>query len=112
MAKGYRERHLPADVLVIDWFYYTKMGQMDMVPEKWPDPTAMNRQLHEMGFHSMISIWPRFVPESRYYNCCFVMAGLRNLRMVRLRMAYLTTAPALTSTHQSRSSAMVLEHHS
>ena len=29
VAKGYRDRHLPADVLVVDWFYYTQMGQMD-----------------------------------------------------------------------------------
>ncbi len=68
VAKGYRERHLPADVIVVDWFYYTKMGQMDMDPKKWPDPAAMNRQLHQQGFHNMISIWPRFVPESRFYN--------------------------------------------
>ena len=68
VARGYRERHLPADDIVVDWFYYTKMGQMDMDPEKWPDPEAMNRQLHQMGFHSMISIWPRFVKESRFYN--------------------------------------------
>ncbi|HEU5341510.1 MAG TPA: glycoside hydrolase family 31 protein [Edaphobacter sp.] len=68
VAKGYRDRHLPADVLVVDWFYYTKMGQMDMDPAKWPDPVAMNRQLHEMGFHTMISVWPRFVPGSRYYD--------------------------------------------
>ena len=33
VAKGYRDRHLPADVLVVDWFYYTKMGQMDFDPE-------------------------------------------------------------------------------
>ncbi len=38
VAKGYRERHLPADVLVVDWFYYTKMGQMDLDPKFWPDP--------------------------------------------------------------------------
>jgi alpha-D-xyloside xylohydrolase len=68
VAKGYRERHLPADMIVVDWFYYTKMGQMDMDPKKWPDPAAMNRQLHAMGFHTMISIWPRFVPGSRYYD--------------------------------------------
>ncbi len=68
VADGYRERHLPADVIVVDWFYYTKMGQMDMDPTKWPDPVGMNRKLHDMGFQTMISVWPRFVPESRYYN--------------------------------------------
>jgi len=68
VAKGYRQRHLPADVLVVDWFYYTKMGQMDFDPQKWPDPLAMNRQLHDMGFETMISVWPRFTPGSRYYD--------------------------------------------
>src|ERR1700730_3882020 len=71
VAKGYRDRHLPADVLVIDWFHYTKMGQMDMDPDKWPDPVAMNQQLHAMDFHTMISVWPRFVPESRYYETVY-----------------------------------------
>ena len=67
VAKGYRDRHLPADMIVVDFLYYTKMGQMDMDPEKWPDPEAMNRQLHDMGFKSMISIWPRFAVGSRYH---------------------------------------------
>ena len=71
VAKGYRDRHLPADVLVIDWFHYTKMGEMDMDPAKWPDPVAMNRELHAMNFHTMISVWPRFVPEDRYYKTVF-----------------------------------------
>ena len=68
VAKGYRERYLPADILVVDWFYYTKMGEMDFVPEQWPDPAAMNRQLHDMGFQTMISVWPRFIKGSRYYD--------------------------------------------
>jgi len=68
VAKGYRDRHLPADVLVVDWFYYTKMGQMDLDPKFWPDPKAMNEKLHDMGFKTMISVWPRFVPGDRYYT--------------------------------------------
>jgi len=68
VAREYRRRHLPADVMVVDWFYYTKMGEMDMDPAKWPDPAGMNRELHDMGFTSMISVWPRFVPESRFYD--------------------------------------------
>jgi alpha-D-xyloside xylohydrolase len=68
VAQGYRKRHLPADILVVDWFYYPKMGEMDFVPDKWPDPAAMNRQLHDMGFQTMISVWPRFTKGSRYYD--------------------------------------------
>jgi len=67
VAQGYRDRHLPADVMVVDWFYFTKMGQMDLDPKYWPDPSAMNAKLHAMGFETMISVWPRFVPEDRFY---------------------------------------------
>ena len=67
VAKGYRERHLPIDDLVVDWFYYTKMGQMDMDPKYWPDPVDMLKQLHAMNYHVMISVWPRFIPQDRYY---------------------------------------------
>ena len=28
----------------------------------------MNKQLHAMNFHVMISVWPRFIPEDRYYE--------------------------------------------
>ncbi|MEZ2345787.1 TIM-barrel domain-containing protein [Terriglobus sp. RCC_193] len=66
-ARGYRARHLPIDDMVVDWFTYTVMGQMDMDSAKWPDPTAMNDELHRLKMHSMISVWPRFVPESRFY---------------------------------------------
>jgi alpha-D-xyloside xylohydrolase len=68
VAQGYRDRHLPASVLVVDWFYFTKMGQFDFDPKYWPDPAALNKQLHEMGFETMISVWPRFVPADRYYD--------------------------------------------
>ncbi len=79
VAKGYRERHLPIDDLVIDWFSYTKMGQMDMDPTQWPDPVAMNKELHAMNFHVMISVWPRFVPEDRYYATLLKNGWLEHL---------------------------------
>jgi len=28
----------------------------------------MNRQLHEQGVHTLISVWPRFEKESRYFD--------------------------------------------
>jgi alpha-D-xyloside xylohydrolase len=68
VAQGYRDRHLPADVLVVDWFYYTKMGQFDFDSKFWPDPAGMNKKLHEMGFETMISVWPRFLAADRYYH--------------------------------------------
>ncbi len=67
VANGYRERHLPIDILVLDWFYYTKMGQMDFIKEDWSNPAEMNRQLHAMNIETMISVWPRFEPGSRFF---------------------------------------------
>lgn len=68
VAEGYRQRHLPLDVIVVDWFYYTNMGQMDFDPRSWPDPKAMNDKLHAEGIQTMISVWPRFVPTDRFYS--------------------------------------------
>jgi alpha-D-xyloside xylohydrolase len=44
------------------------MGQFDMDPVKWPDPAAMNKQLHAQNIQTMISVWPRFTEGSRYYD--------------------------------------------
>jgi alpha-D-xyloside xylohydrolase len=68
VANGYRSRGYPLDVMVLDWFYWTRMGQLDIDPGAFPDPQAMNQQLHAQGLHSIISVWPRFEKESRYFD--------------------------------------------
>ncbi len=68
VAKTYRQKQYPLDVMVLDWFYWTRMGQMDINPAEFPDPDTMNKQLHEMGMKSIISIWPRFETAGRYFN--------------------------------------------
>jgi alpha-D-xyloside xylohydrolase len=68
VASTYRQKQYPLDVMVVDWFYWTRMGQMDIDPAQFPDPDAMNRQLHGMGLRSIISIWPRFETASRYFD--------------------------------------------
>ncbi|MDD1451525.1 glycoside hydrolase family 31 protein [Sphingomonas sp. H160509] len=68
VANGYRKRGLPLDVMVLDWFYWTRMGQLDIDRTYFPDPKGMNDTLKSMGMHSIISVWPRFEKESRYFN--------------------------------------------
>ena len=68
VAHGYRKRHLPADYVVVDFFWYPKMGQFSFLKKDWPDPAAMNAELHRLGFHSMISVWPRFAVNSPNYR--------------------------------------------
>jgi alpha-glucosidase/alpha-D-xyloside xylohydrolase len=68
VAKGYRERQLPLDVLVVDFLNMTRQGEMDLDPARWPDPAAMNDQLHSMGIKTLLSVWPHFAPGTRYYD--------------------------------------------
>ncbi len=68
VATTYREKKYPLDIMVLDWFYWTRMGQMDINPAEFPDPDAMNKQLHDMGMQSIISIWPRYETSGRYFN--------------------------------------------
>lgn len=68
VAKGYRDRHLPLDILVVDFLNMTRQGELDLDPERWPDPAAMNKQLKSMGITTLLSVWPHFAPGTRYYD--------------------------------------------
>jgi len=67
VAREYRKRGYPCDMMVVDWFHWKELGDLALDPVSWPDPAGMNRELAEMGFMSMISVWPRFMEKSRYF---------------------------------------------
>ena len=68
LAKGYRERKLPLDVVVVDFLNMTRQGEMDLDPKRWPDPAAMNRDLHAMDVRTLLSVWPHFAPGTQFYD--------------------------------------------
>jgi alpha-D-xyloside xylohydrolase len=68
VAKGYRDRHLPLDVLVVDFLNMTRQGEMDLDPARWPEPAAMNDQLHAMGIKTLLSVWPHYAPGTQFYD--------------------------------------------
>jgi alpha-D-xyloside xylohydrolase len=68
VAKGYRDRNLPLDVLVVDFLNMTRQGELDLDPARWPDPAAMNRQLHSMGINTLLSVWPHFSAGTQFYD--------------------------------------------
>jgi alpha-glucosidase/alpha-D-xyloside xylohydrolase len=68
VAKGYRERKLPLDVVVVDFLNMTRQGEMDLDPKRWPDPAGMNRELHSMGVNTLLSVWPHFAPGTQFYD--------------------------------------------
>jgi len=58
VAREYKRRGLPISVIVIDFFNWSKQGDWRFDPTCWADPTAMVRELEEMGIKVMVSIWP------------------------------------------------------
>ncbi len=58
VAREYKRRNLPIDLIVIDFFHWPKQGEWKFDPTYWPDPAAMVRELKEMGIELMVSIWP------------------------------------------------------
>jgi alpha-D-xyloside xylohydrolase len=53
---------------VLDWFYWSRMGQLDIDRSYFPDPAGMNAKLKGLGMRSIVSVWPRFEKESRYFD--------------------------------------------
>ena len=58
VARGYRERGIPLDIIVVDFFHWTKMGEWKFDPQFWPDPEGMVKELKEMGIRLVVSVWP------------------------------------------------------
>ena len=58
VAREYKRRNLPVDVIVVDFFHWPLQGDWEFDPEYWPDPDAMIRELDEMGIALMVSVWP------------------------------------------------------
>ena len=68
VAREYKKRKLPIDVIVIDFFHWPKQGEWKFDPVYWPDPDGMIRELKEMGIELMVSVWPTVDRESENYD--------------------------------------------
>ena len=66
----YRERDIPIDNIVLDWFYWREdaWGSHEFDPERFPDSGAMVDAVHEMDAQIMISVWPKFYPTTDNYK--------------------------------------------
>lgn len=68
VAREYKRRGLPIDLIVIDFFHWPKQGEWKFDPTYWPDPDAMVRELTDMGIELMVSIWPTVDRESENFQ--------------------------------------------
>lgn len=84
VAREYKRRNLPIDLIVIDFFHWPKQGDWRFDATYWPDPgrltrsatdshadhmiDAMVKELEELGIELMVSIWPTVDKKSENYK--------------------------------------------
>lgn len=68
VARAYRQREIPLDVLVIDYYHWPRCGDYRFDEEYFPDPGKMVEELHKMGIETMVSIWPQIDWRSENYE--------------------------------------------
>jgi alpha-D-xyloside xylohydrolase len=71
VAAMYRDRHVPLDLIVQDWFWWKLQGDPEYSAsylKPWPDVPAALKKLHAENVHAMISIWAKFDLRSRNYQ--------------------------------------------
>lgn len=100
VAREYKRRQLPIDVIVIDFFHWTNQGDWQFDPEYWPDPEEMVRELQEMGIELMVSVWPTVQTESKHYADMQARGYLlRSDRGVRTQFQFLGQNAIFDATH-------------
>ena len=67
VAHGFKQRNIPLDLIVVDFFHWPHMGDFRFENEFWPDPKAMADDLHSMGVKLMVSVWPQVALASENY---------------------------------------------
>ena len=94
VAREYKQRELPIDVIVIDFFHWPKQGEWRFDPTYWPDPDSMIKELQEMGIELMVSVWPTVEKDSENFNEMYDAGYLVNTdRGVHVSMEFM--APTL-----------------
>lgn len=68
VAREYKRREVPLDLIVIDFFHWVHQGEWSFDPACFPDPAAMVKELQDMNVELMVSIWPTVEPDSTNWD--------------------------------------------
>lgn len=68
--KEFRQRRIPIDNIVQDWFYWKEdaWGSHDFDKQRFPDPKAMMDTIHSLHAKLMISCWPKFYATTEHFK--------------------------------------------
>jgi alpha-D-xyloside xylohydrolase len=67
VVREYRKRQIPIDNIVQDWFYWPEdqWGSHEFDKKRFPDPVGMVNEVHALNARIMISVWPKFYPNTK-----------------------------------------------
>ena len=71
VVKKFRERSIPLDNIVLDWFYWKEdqWGSHEFDLLRFPDPSGMVKEMHEkLNAHIILSVWPKFYVGTGHYD--------------------------------------------
>ena len=66
IAHRYREKHIPLDAIVQDWFWWKAEGD-PIFNSNFPDVPGELKQLHDEHVHAMLSVWGLFDSKSQNF---------------------------------------------
>lgn len=81
VARTFREKNIPADVVYLDIHYMDGYRVFTFHPERFPDPAETMRQLKEMGFHVVVIVDPGIKRDDQYAS---YQSGMEDNHFVKL----------------------------
>ena len=67
VARGYRNRSLPLDIITIDYMHWQEWGDWSFRPDCFPDPQGMVQELTDMGVELAVTFWPYLCAEGAHF---------------------------------------------
>ena len=67
IGKTYRDRHIPMDAIVQDWFWWKAEGD-PVFNSNYTDVPAELKEFHDEHIHAMISTWGLFDPKAENFK--------------------------------------------
>lgn len=68
VAREYKKRNIPLDIIVCDFYHYPTLGDMKFDLDLFPNPKEMVDELKSMGTQLVISFWPHTEVKSDTYR--------------------------------------------
>ncbi len=90
VARHHKSLGLPMDVIIIDFFHWTREGEYKFDERCFPDVEGMCRDLKSLGIKLMVSVWPTVAHRSENFSEMMEQGLLvRTERGVRVTMMHM-----------------------